>query len=279
MWSKLVATVCLSLSVVFYMWWMITIGKIKSNAPSLTHPNTFLVFCRSGRPATIMLLVSLLFLSISIVIRALYTGHGPFTSMYEFSIAFTWGITAAGIFFQWRYQTYGVSAIIVILALLLLLYSYTLPSQSEPLVPALQQSILLSTHVASAVIAYGTFTIGFGTAILFLFQNHYAISWLPDINTLDEMSYRAVLIGFPFLTLVIILGAIWADLAWGRYWAWDPKETASLTTWLIYSVYLHTRIRHSWKGNRSAVLLIIGFIAVLLTFFGNYIFASLHSYT
>jgi cytochrome c-type biogenesis protein CcsB len=261
------------------MWWMITIGKIKSNAPSLTHPNTFLVFCRSGRPATIMLLVSLLFLSISIVIRALYTGHGPFTSMYEFSIAFTWGITAVGIFFQWRYQTYGVSAIIVILALLLLLYSYTLPSQSEPLVPALQQSILLSTHVASAVIAYGTFTIGFGTAILFLFQNHYAISWLPDINTLDEMSYRAVLIGFPFLTLVIILGAIWADLAWGRYWAWDPKETASLTTWLIYSVYLHTRIRHSWKGNRAAVLLIIGFIAVLLTFFGNYIFASLHSYT
>ena len=80
------------------------------------------------------------------------------------------------------------------------------------------------------------------------------------------------------MTLVIVLGALWADIAWGRYWGWDPKETASLVTWLIYAVYLHTRIVNKWQGKKSAILLVIGFIAVLFTFFGNYIFSGLHSY-
>ena len=80
------------------------------------------------------------------------------------------------------------------------------------------------------------------------------------------------------MTLLIVLGALWADIAWGRYWGWDPKETASLGTWLIYSGYLHTRIIRGWRGRKSAILMVIGFVAVILTFFGNYIFSGLHAY-
>ena len=95
---------------------------------------------------------------------------------------------------------------------------------------------------------------------------------------LDTISYRAVVIGFPFLTLVILLGTLWADIAWGRYWGWDPKETASLVTWLIYAAYIHARVMRGWRGARSALLLIIGFATILLTFFGNYIFSGMHAY-
>lgn len=146
------------------------------------------------------------------------------------------------------------------------------------LIPALQQSALLSAHVASAVVAYGTLTIGFVAAILYLVQNKYNSSWLPEPEVLDNITYKSVIIGFPFLTLLIVLGALWADIAWGRYWGWDPKETASLVTWLIYAAYMHTRLLKGWKGVRASVLLIVGFLAIVFTFFGNYIFSGLHSY-
>jgi cytochrome c-type biogenesis protein CcsB len=102
---------------------------------------------------------------------------------------------------------------------------------------------------------------------------------LPKPMVLDEIGYRAVVVGFPFLTLTIILGAVWAETAWGTYWSWDPKETASLVTWLIYGAYLHARVMRGWRGNRAAWLLVIGFLATLLTYFGNLIFGGLHSYS
>jgi ABC-type transport system involved in cytochrome c biogenesis permease subunit len=88
-----------------------------------------------------------------------------------------------------------------------------------------------------------------------------------------------VVVGFPFLTLTIVLGAVWADVAWGRYWGWDPKETASLVTWLIYGAYLHARVVRGWRGRKAAWLLVLGFGATLLTYFGNLFFGGLHSYS
>ena len=167
-----------------------------------------------------------------------------------------------------------ISAVGTLVALTLLLFARTLSSQSAPLVPALQQSLLLTTHVASAVISYGAFTIGFGSAILFLIKRNNE----KESEILDEISYHTVLVGFPFMTLVIILGALWADVAWGKYWSWDPKETASLVTWLLYASYLHARVMRGWRGRRAAILLIVGFAAVLVTLFGNYVFNGLHSY-
>jgi hypothetical protein len=91
--------------------------------------------------------------------------------------------------------------------------------------------------------------------------------------------YRAVIIGFPVFATLIILGAWWASIAWGRYWGWDPKETSALATWLIYAAYLHARSLRGWSGRPAALLLVVGFGAVLFTFFGNLFFSGLHAYS
>lgn len=227
---------------------------------------------------TILTYLSLAFVTLAIVFRAAQTGHGPFSNMYEFALAFSWGILVMGIAFEWHYKTAAAKNVGLIIALLLLIFATVQHAKPEPLVPALQQSLLLSIHVAAAVVAYGAFTIGFGAATLFLIQRRYQPSWLPDEDTLDSMSNLAVIIGFPFLTLTIVLGALWADIAWGRYWGWDPKETASLVTWLLFAAYLHARIMRGWRERKAAILIIVGFVAILLTFFGNYIFSGLHAY-
>lgn len=104
-------------------------------------------------------------------------------------------------------------------------------------------------------------------------------SWLPSRETLDEIGFHAVTIGFPAQALLLVLGAWWGSIAWGRYWGWDPKETAALVTWLIYGVYLHTRISRGLKGSGSAWLLIAGFVAVLFTYYGNLFLGGLHAYS
>ena len=104
---------------------------------------------------------------------------------------------------------------------------------------------------------------------------------LPESQMLDEMSYQIISIGFPLLTVGILTGAAWANTAWGTYWSWDPKETWSLITWLIYAAYLHARITLGWRGVRAAVINIIGFVAVIITYIGVNklaIFQGLHSY-
>ncbi len=227
---------------------------------------------------TLFSILVFVFLTIVIMARWIETGHGPFSNMYEFAVAFAWGTVVMGFFFQRRYKTGAFRNIGLFIALLLLIFASVKHAQPEPLVPALQQGVLLSVHVASAVVAYGTLTIGFGAAVLFLIQRKRNSVLLPATEVLETVSYQSVVIGFPFLTALIILGALWADIAWGRYWAWDPKETASRVTWLLFAAYLHARLMRGWRGTRTAVLLIVGFAAILLTFFGNYIFTGLHAY-
>ena len=102
---------------------------------------------------------------------------------------------------------------------------------------------------------------------------------LPDTRTLDRLSYRAVMVAFPIMTFVIVSGAVWANKAWGRYWGWDPKETASLVTWGIYLLYLHARLTAGWSGRRAALISIIGFVSVVFTYLGvNLVISGLHSY-
>ena len=230
---------------------------------------------------TIAMTISLLTIAVLtafLVIRAIRTGHGPFTSMYEFAIAFLWGILTMSMVFSWKYKNLVLHLAGFFAGGCLMIYISTLSGEAAPLVPALQNSLLLTAHVFSAVIAYGAFTIGFLSSLLYLIQKNDRIAALPPQNKLEEISYHSVIIGFPFMTLVIVLGAIWADIAWGVFWNWDPKETASLVTWLLYAGYLHTRLMRKWRGKKSAILLIVGFAAVIFTFFGNYLFDGLHSY-
>ncbi len=266
------------LSIVFFL--IAFIGKRKQDLTREDAVSKNSIPAKSGFDiaANITVVITILLITTAIVSRAIETGHGPFSNMYEFSLAFSWGIILAGFIFHLRYKTGSILNISLIIAVLLLIFARVQYSPPSNLIPALQQSTLLSAHVASAVVAYGTLTIGFVAAVLYLVQNKYNSNWLPELEVLDNITYKSVIIGFPFLTLLIVLGALWADIAWGRYWGWDPKETASLVTWLIYAAYMHTRLLKGWKGVRASILLIVGFLAIVFTFFGNYIFSGLHSY-
>jgi cytochrome c-type biogenesis protein CcsB len=270
------AIVCLGLALLFYIWRYFAMRSGRAAASTAATLSTSIKL--PGYLNLAMQVLGLLSITVSLTARAISTGHGPFSSMYEFAAAFSWGIVIMGLFFWWRYKMPVISAVGTVVALVLLIFARNLSSQSAPLVPALQQSLLLTTHVASAVISYGAFTIGFGAAVLYLIRGNSPRARGKESDTLDEISYHTVLVGFPFMTLVIVLGALWADVAWGKYWSWDPKETASLVTWLLYAAYLHARVMRGWKGRRAAIMLIIGFAAVLVTFFGNYVFNGLHSY-
>jgi ABC-type transport system involved in cytochrome c biogenesis permease subunit len=131
-----------------------------------------------------------------------------------------------------------------------------------------------------AVISYGIFATSFAAGIGYLAQGTGdRFSWLPSHKTLDEVAYRSVIIGFPIFATMIVLGSWWASIAWSRYWGWDPKEPAALVTWLIYAVYLHARNQRRWAGRPAALLLVIGFLMVLVTYSGSLWFSGLHAYS
>ena len=222
--------------------------------------------------------LALVFLTACLVFRTIAVGHGPFTNQYEFSVSFGWGMIAAYVYFEHRYHVRTIALLILPITTALLLYALSVGSTANPLVPALQNNLLLTIHVAVAIVAYGAFSVSFAAAVLYLIQPEEGRRGLPKPAVLDEMGYRAVIIGFPLLTMVVVLGAVWAQIAWGTYWSWDPKETASLLTWLVYGAYLHARVARGWVGRRAAWLLLAGFASVLLTFFGNLFFGGLHSY-
>lgn len=218
-------------------------------------------------------------MTVALVLRSLATGHAPFANQYEFACSFAWGITAVWVWAERTYRVRALSLMVLPLPLVMLLYAGTVGAEASPLMPALQNHLLLTLHVVTAVVAYGAAAVSFGAALLYLLRPALRrIPGIPSEEILDEIGYRAVVITFPLLTIMIILGAIWADIAWGRYWSWDPKETSALVTWLIYGAYLHARVVRDWRGRRAAWLLVLGFVAVLFTYFGNLFFGGLHSY-
>lgn len=216
----------------------------------------------------------------SLAIRGVLVGRGPWGNLYEFSVAFGASILGGYLFLARRYPIRQIGFIPAGVALGLLLYASSLPSEIRPLVPALQNAPLLTIHVGMAVIAYGIFATAFAAGVGYLAQGtRDRFAWLPSHKTLDEVAYRAVIIGFPVFATMIVLGSWWAAIAWSRYWGWDPKETAALVTWLVYAVYLHARNQRRWAGRPAALLLVIGFAMVLVTYSGSLWFSGLHSYS
>ena len=216
----------------------------------------------------------------AVLLRAILVGRGPWGNLYEFSVAFAFSMVVGYLVLGRRYPIRSIGFIPVGVALALLLYASSLPSEIEPLVPALQNAPLLTIHVGMAVISYGIFATSFAAGIGYLVQGREdRFAWLPSHTTLDAVAYRAVVIGFPIFATMIILGSWWASIAWSRYWGWDPKETAALVTWLTYAVYLHARNQRGWAGRPAALLLVVGFAMVLVTYSGSLWFSGLHAYS
>jgi len=167
-----------------------------------------------------------------------------------------------------------------------MLFAFTNESSIQPLVPALQ-SYWLHAHVITCFVGYAAFAVSAGTAVMFLMKAKQeeakttggVVGVLPPTKVLDELVYKAIMWGFPFLTAGIITGAAWANYAWGTYWSWDPKETWSLIVWLVYAAFLHARVTRGWHGRRAAILSIAGFLATIMCYLGvNLVLSGLHSY-
>jgi cytochrome c-type biogenesis protein CcsB len=220
-----------------------------------------------------------LLLAGSLAIRAAIVGRGPWGNLFEFSAAFACSIVGGYLLLSRRYPIRSIGFIPLGVATGLLLYAASLPWEITPLVPALANPPLLTIHVGMAVLAYGIFATAFAAGVGYLAQGREdRFSWLPSHRVLDEVAYRAVVIGFPIFATMIILGSWWASIAWSRYWGWDPKETAALVTWLVYAVYLHARNQRTWAGRPAALLLVVGFGMVLVTYSGSLWFSGLHAY-
>lgn len=212
-------------------------------------------------------------------------GHAPLSNLYESLVFFALCIAALSLFVELRYKLRIIGVVAIPIAFLAMAYA-SLPkvdSSIEPLIPALQSNWLIA-HVITCFIGYAGFAVAFGISILYFIKASAPPgdgglgNKIPQTEMLDELTHQMVMFGFLFLSAGIITGAVWANQAWGRYWGWDPKETWSLITWLIYASLLHARLMRGWTGKRIAVLSLVGFIAVIFTYFGVNLLPGLHSY-
>ncbi|HUN54652.1 MAG TPA: c-type cytochrome biogenesis protein CcsB [Smithella sp.] len=247
-----------------------------------------------GRAASFLALCGLAAQTFALLLRwkasyDLGIGHVPLSNLFESMIFFAWAITLIYLIIEWRTKNKTVGVIAVLMAFLAMAYASLSPdvdNRIEPLIPALQSN-WLTTHVVTCFMGYAAFTIAFSCGLLYLLKSMKESGTkrlsgfperLPSLATLEALIYQNTALGFVFLTMGIITGSIWAHYAWGSYWSWDPKETWSLITWLIYAIMLHSRYVRGWRGRRLAVMAIIGFVSVLFTYLGVNYLPGLHSY-
>jgi len=245
--------------------------------------------------------------------RWIIAGYFPLSNLYESLLFLTWILLALYLYVELQTNSKLIGAILVPVALLINGFANLTLSpemqKASPLVPSLQSNWLM-LHVSMMLLSYGTLILGSLLCILFLVISQYKdldlqsankgetalysimldyylvsgnniseLGKLKLLQSLDNWSYRIIGLGFPFLTIGIISGGVWANEAWGSYWSWDPKETWALITWLVFASYLHARITKGWQGKKTALLGSIGFFVIWICYLGvNFLGKGLHSY-
>merc|ERR1711865_1317119 len=249
--------------------------------------------------------------------RWIVAGYFPLSNLYESLLFLTWTLLTIYLYLEYKTKSKLIGVTLIPVAVLINGFSNLTLSpdmqKASPLVPALQSNWLMM-HVSMMMLSYGTLIIGSLLCILFLVISKYQDvnlkvlddSTLPVYNviinyyeaklfapsnqlselgklkllqSLDNWSYRIIGLGFPFLTIGIIAGGVWANEAWGSYWSWDPKETWALITWIIFATYLHSRITKGWEGKKTAILGSLGFFVIWICYLGvNFLGKGLHSY-
>ena len=267
-----------------------------------------------GKISTIIANLLLFFILCS---RWIVAGYFPLSNLYESLLFLTWSLLTIYLYIENKTNSRLIGAILIPITLLISGFANLTLSpemqKSSPLVPALQSNWLM-LHVSMMLLSYATLVMGSLLCLLFLVISRYedvelkAIenSSLPLYNimldyyeakvispsnnisefgklkllqSLDNWSYRIIGLGFPFLTIGIISGGVWANEAWGSYWSWDPKETWALITWLVFATYLHARITKGWEGKKTAILGGLGFFIIWICYLGvNFLGKGLHSY-
>jgi len=232
----------------------------------------------AGRVATGITAASLGLLTAGLVRRSLAAGHWPLTNRYEFALCLVWAIVAVYLLLEASWRERRAGAFVLSIALLVATYAITRPADARamtPLLPALR-SAWLQVHALTSLLGYATFGVAAGLGLMRLTRRRAHDEDRQDdvekamLSTegIECTMERVVALGFPWLTLGILTGAIWAQNAWGRYWDWDPKESWALVTWLWYLMILHLSPLPRWRGGRLAGLVVLGFGVVLFTFVG-----------
>jgi cytochrome c-type biogenesis protein CcsB len=250
--------------------------------------SAYIIFLKDflSKSAVSAVLVGFASHTLALIARYAEAGHTPVTNLHESLSFFAWMIIGVLLIASLKYKIKVLGAFLSPVALILMLFAYALPKEIVPLAPVLR-SFWHPFHVIFAFMGNAIFALAFCCGLMYLIQEHQlkakkigAITKrLPSLQVLDDLNYQSLRYGFPLLTLGIITGAIWAEYAWGRYWNWDPKETWSLITWLLYAASLHQRLTVGWRGRKAAIMAIAGFSAILFTFLGvNLILPGLHTY-
>lgn len=247
-----------------------------------TDKNTTLDYKRTekvARIATAMMILGFFLLFAGVIARGVSAGRVPWGNMYEFSITGALAFSGAYLVALRKFDLRWLGLLVSLSVLLTIGTAITvLYVPSAPLVPALKSEWLV-IHVSAAIISGGVFLLSNVIAAAYLYLDRVEEKgerpqWakrLPDLETLDQLSYRLVAFVFPLWTFSVIAGAIWAESAWGRYWGWDPKETWAFITWVAYAAYLHARVTIGWRGRRAAWLCLFAGS----TFLFNYIYVNI----
>lgn len=215
--------------------------------------------------------------TLAVLARGLILERWPLVNLGEFLALFAWGLALLTILLLRRP---GVSAAAALASSLAAgaVGAAVLQGAAHTAVSAALQSLWLQLHVGTAVVAYGAFGLSFALAVTYLVQRRCPMRH-HGLPSLQNLIHNTVRLGFFFMTLVLITGAVWAEQAWGSWWSWDPKETWALITWLVYGVYLHGLRLPRWQGRPAAWLLILGFCLTVFTLLGaGYLFPGLHQY-
>lgn len=243
---------------------------------------------RRSRFAAALMALGLAAHTAGMIIIGIEQHRMPFTNLFESLMFGTWVLVAIYLVLEIRYCITALGAYVGLASSIAVILGSALPKDvSISLLPALR-SHWSSVHITSCLIGYAGFAMAFGAAVCYALQEHLLKTKrintlqkrLPSLDAMDHLAYKMVALGFPMLTLGIVTGSLWAQTAWGSYWNWDPKETWSLITWLVYAAYLHVRIVQGRRGRWSNRLLIAGFACILITFFPlNFISSGLHKYS
>jgi len=267
-----------------------------------------------GRISAIVANLLLFFILAS---RWIVAGYFPLSNLYESLLFLTWTLLTIYLYIENKTKSKLMGAVLLPIALLITAFANLTLSpdmqKASPLVPALQSNWLMM-HVSMMMLSYATLIMGSLLCILFLVISKYQdvdlqivdesslplynvmldyyeaklfspsdeiseLGKLKLLQSIDNWSYRIIGLGFPFLTIGIIAGGVWANEAWGSYWSWDPKETWALITWIVFATYLHSRITKGWEGKKTAILGGLGFFVIWICYLGvNFLGKGLHSY-
>ncbi|MDO5674242.1 MAG: c-type cytochrome biogenesis protein CcsB [bacterium] len=222
--------------------------------------------------------------SVTIIVRYFEAGHTPITTRHETISFFAWSLGCGYLSFCWRYEVKNLGAFVSLLVLTLMTMAAFASREIVSLSPLLQSG-WLPAHASLSILAYGFFALAGIGGLMYLLQERTIkrkrfglfYSRLPSLETLDKLNHHCLSVGFPLLTLGMITGSLWAKQALGSYWHWDPKETWTLITWLLYAGLIHQRFTVGWRGRQAAWLSIAALVVALFTYWGvSVFFAGYH---